>query len=721
MESNVINQPGNSRPAGRGAVKSHRSRLPSLGVGRNGAGSMGAPMRSGGHSPPPRGVPAAARMRGSQSDTQIGHRPPADNPRQGSDISEISDALRTQYAAIVQIAEAVHAKAPAPSPTRAEVVARAEAASAAEVVRAENAQLRGVVEQQQGEISRLRATLMQLQGFAAAAAAPSPASKAAQQLTDSPARQAPQPRTPGSAEVNWDPSPSNHPPRHGSGLGGEAWVAVLGPCVRQKDQFCMRLAQRLGGQVVRAGPPKPGQDGAAGSQKQLEKLLDALCRGRGPHVLTDFPRTPSQLRDVSAQLGPPLVLLSVDVAGVDDRLGMQLVKQERAGGRLLRLGVLIDLDDAAAEAECKLIELSKGATVSSLSRTDVGGRVSGNRAMQAAQGERQGAGVTEWMEGQLGTAPAEVAPTMVLEQAVDLSGDPREALERAGRAGREAEERRKAEQVERAARQAALREVEAAAAAEAHARTENGEQTAAATKLQATKRGQAGRAEAETRRQQHQASAAAAEEAVAEGEAAAEAAAGVDAECAELDKAAVRLQARQRGNLARKGSVEPAAEGAAAQKVQAAEFSTMVSHQVPCFVVEGVAETEEEAAEGDAELDKAAVRLQARQRGRLARKGPAGPAAMEGTAADLEAAAALIQGAAASAGPNTVDLEAAAALIQGAAASAGPNTADLEAAAALIQGAAASAGPSSADLEAAAALLQGAATSADPAGPEGDA
>ena len=116
--------------------------------------------------------------------------------------------------------------------------------------------------------------------------------------------------------------------------------------------------------------------------------------------------------------------------------------------------------------------------------------------------------------------------------------------------------------------------------------------------------------------------------------------------------------------------------------------------------MEGVAETEEEAAEGDAELDKAAVRLQARQRGRLARKGPAGPAAMEGTAADLEAAAALIQGAAASAGPNT---------------------ADLEAAAVLLQGAAASAGPSSADLEAAAALLQGAATSADPAGPEGDA
>ena len=412
IESNVINQPGNSsRPAGRG-VKSHRPRLPSLGVGRNGQGSMGAALRSGGHSPPPRGVPAATRMRGSQSDTQIRRKLPADNLGQVSEISEISDALRQQYAAIVQIAEAVHAKAPAPMPTRAEAIARAEAASADELVRAENAQLRGVIEQQQGEINRLRATLMQLQGFAAAAAAPSPASKAAPPLAGSPARQAPQPRNPGSGEVNSDPSPSKQAARHGSGLAGEAWVAVLGPCVRQKDEFCMRLAQRLGGQVVRAGPPKPGQDGAAGSKKQLDKLLDALCRGRGPHVLSDFPRTPSQLRDVSAQLGPPLVLLSVDVAGVDDRLGAQLVKQERAGGRLLRLGVLIDIDESAAEAERNLIELSKGATVSSLSRTDVGARVSGNRAMQAAQAERQGAGpaqpLTEWVDGQLGTGPAEV-------------------------------------------------------------------------------------------------------------------------------------------------------------------------------------------------------------------------------------------------------------------------------------------------------------------------
>ena len=50
--------------------------------------------------------------------------------------------------------------------------------------------------------------------------------------------------------------------------------------------------------------------------------------------------------------------------------------------------------------------------------------------------------------------------------------------------------------------------------------------------------------------------------------------------------------------------------------------------------------------------------------------------AAEGTSAELEAAAALIQGAAASAlGPNSADLEAAAALIQGAAASAlGPSS-----------------------------------------------
>ena len=130
----------------------------------------------------------------------------------------------------------------------------------------------------------------------------------------------------------------------------------------------------------------------------------------------------------------------------------------------------------------------------------------------------------------------------------------------------------------------------------------------------------------------------------------------------------MRLQARQRGNLARKGLVEPAAEAAAALEVQAAAFSTMVSHQVPCFVVAGVTETEEEAAEGGAELDKAAVRLQARQRGNLARK--ALPGAADGAAAELEAAAALIQGAAGSADPHSAELEAAAALIQGAAGSA---------------------------------------------------
>ena len=100
-------------------------------------------------------------MRGSQSDTQIRRKQPADNLGQVSEFSQISDALRTQYAAIVQIAEAVHAKAPAPLPTRAEAIACAEAASADELVRAENAQL-SVIEQQQGEINRLRATLMQL-------------------------------------------------------------------------------------------------------------------------------------------------------------------------------------------------------------------------------------------------------------------------------------------------------------------------------------------------------------------------------------------------------------------------------------------------------------------------------------------------------------------------------------------------------------------------------
>ena len=55
--------------------------------------------------------------------------------------------------------------------------------------------------------------------------------------------------------------------------------------------------------------------------------------------------------------------------------------------------------------------------------------------------------------------------------------------------------------------------------------------------------------------------------------------------------------------------------------------------------------------------------------------------AAEGTSAELEAAAALIQGAAASTlGPNSADLEAAAALLQGAAASTlGPSSSDLDA------------------------------------------
>ena len=167
----------------------------------------------------------------------------------------------------------------------------------------------------------------------------------------------------------------------------------------------MRLAQprRAGGP---RGAAKPG-DSAAGSKKQLDKLLDALCRGAA-RTCCATSCSPSQ-RDVSAQRAAA-VLLSVDVAGVDDRLGAQLVKQERAGGGLLRLGVL-DIDESAAEAERGLIELSKGATVSSLSRTDVGARVSANRAMQAvggAAGRRACQPLAEWVDGQLGTGPAEV-------------------------------------------------------------------------------------------------------------------------------------------------------------------------------------------------------------------------------------------------------------------------------------------------------------------------
>ena len=112
-----------------------------------------------------------------------------------------------------------------------------------------------------------------------------------------------------------------------------------------------------------------------------------------------------------------------------------------------------------------------------------------------------------------------------------------------------------------------------------------------------------------------------------------------------------------------------------------------------------------------AELDQAAALIQG--------------VALSASEAELDRAATLLQTAAMSAmGPNAADLNAAAALIQSAAASAvgpnaaGPNAADLNAAAALIQSAAASAvgpnaaGPNAADLNAAAALIQSAAASA---------
>ena len=99
----------------------------------------------------------------------------------------------------------------------------------------------------------------------------------------------------------------------------------------------------------------------------------------------------------------------------------------------------------------------------------------------------------------------------------------------------------------------------------------------------------------------------------------------------------------------------------------------------------------------------------------------ASPASLEGQPApeaEMDRAAALIQGAAPSApgGANAADLNAAAALIQGAAppAPGGANAAELDRAAALIQGAAppAARGASAAELNAAAALIQGAAASA---------
>ena len=296
VEMNVLNQPGNDRPVGRVVRNQVASRFPPLG-GKNSGSGRGSAIRSGGQSDPRSTKGTAANMRATKSDAQMA---------QSSGISDISDALRQQYAAIIQIAEAVNAKPPALLPTRGDM----------DVVRAENTELQNVVERQSAEISQLRAALTQLQaqlqGVAAAVAAPPPAVaapppavaapppaiNAVHSAANSPARRTPRERTLSKELPAIVAQHSQPPPHRGTGLESETWVAVLGPCVRQKHEFCVRLAKRLGGQIVRAGPQKP-TEGMAESQQQLHRLLDAMCKGHGPHVLSDFPRTAAQLRDVS--------------------------------------------------------------------------------------------------------------------------------------------------------------------------------------------------------------------------------------------------------------------------------------------------------------------------------------------------------------------------------------------------------------------------------------
>jgi hypothetical protein len=194
------------------------------------------------------------------------------------------------------------------------------------------------------------------------------------------------------------------------------------------------------------------------------------------------------------------------------------------------------------------------------------------------------------------------------------------------------------------------------------------------------------------------------------------AAAEIQAEIREM-QAATTVQATHRGRNVRREVSERKAERQASNKaattMQAAERGRAARGRAERVSAEqAVAELEAAVGEDYGEEDSLARPL-----GQLLSADEVGE--QRRRAVDLEAAAALIQGAAASAlGPGSADLEAAAALIQGAAASVGisvlgPSSGDLEAAAALIQGAAASAlGPGSADLEAAAALIQGAAASA---------
>ena len=257
-------------------------------------------------------------------------------------MSEITGMLETQYAAIVSIARAVKAAPPPQHRTLPPIDMGA--------MRAENIELRRVADRQQAEIERLRAALTQIQGASAAAAGMEP-NRASQRPLPSVRREgSPSPPEASSASPIRETAPTHPsaaspaamlapPPQPAALPSGSStpvmWVAVLGPLARRKDEFCTALAERLGGSTVatvtsgeeaqhRAVPPD--------ARQMLRRAIGAMRGGRGPFVLVDLPRTPSQLADLSGAVGPPLALLQVDLAGLEDRRGWQVTQRPPSNG-----------------------------------------------------------------------------------------------------------------------------------------------------------------------------------------------------------------------------------------------------------------------------------------------------------------------------------------------------------------------------------------------------
>ena len=291
-----------------------------LGARRRAAAEASAAMRDHPQAPELPPLPPNGRSPGGSNRTSPTRKQPQNGSSYGSpggnaEYDQISTALRTQYAAILQIAEAVHAKPPQQLPPMAPPPEDSR-------LKAENEQLHAVVERQNAEIARLRATLNQLQGVAAAAAAPASTYNAGAVSTSGGAGSPPRRNRGGSkaaAAAAHEPQPSplpplppydtqqqqvysSPPPRSNRTLSPDVWVAVLGPLVRRKDEFCAKLAERLGGQIVRSGRPADELGQGATSRAQLDTLVEQMRRGRGPHVLSDYPRTQLQLADISKEV-----------------------------------------------------------------------------------------------------------------------------------------------------------------------------------------------------------------------------------------------------------------------------------------------------------------------------------------------------------------------------------------------------------------------------------